>query len=395
MNTPKLTIGLFGYGVVGQGIYDIITSVSGLSAGIKKICAKHPEKPRNIGMEHFTFDQNDLLKDNEINMIVEAIDDATAAFEITKAAMNSGKHVVTANKKMVAEHLVELIELQESTGCRLLYEAACCGSIPIIRNLEEYYDNDLLNSVSGIFNGSTNYILSRIFEHNKDYDIALKQAQDLGFAESNPHLDIIGYDALYKMIIAAIHAYGIVIKPEDVVTHGIQNIARWDIEYARQRNSKFRHIAVAEKNKNNEVSVYVLPHLVGEESEFYNVRDEDNCVVLQADFSQKQYFQGKGAGGHPTGSAVISDISAQLYDYRYSYKKYKRENLPTLSNDKVLKVYFRYYSEGNLQYFKFNKVLAKYTSKEYSYLIAEISLASLLAAGDKLNSADLFIAVVD
>lgn len=394
MSIKEINIGMFGYGVVGTGVYNILNSISGLSAQIKLICAKHPEKSRNIDLSNFTFDKSDILNDPEINLIVEAIDDPKAAFEIISEAMKKGKNVVTANKKMIAEHLVELIELQEKTGSSILYEAASCGSIPIIRNLEEYYDNDQLNSIEGIFNGSTNYILSRIFEHNNDYDIAVKQAQDLGFAESNPTLDIIGFDALYKMVIAVAHAYGTIIDPKQVVTHGIQNISKHDIAFARQRKSKFRHIAVAEKNKDNEISVYVIPKLVGVKEFYFHVRNEDNCVVLEGDYSQQQFFQGKGAGSYPTGSAVVSDISAQLYDYKYAYKKYKRDNIPKLSNSKVLEVYFRYYSEGNLQYFKFNKVNAKFTSKEYNYLIAEISLENLLAAGDKLNSADIFIAII-
>lgn len=394
MSMKSITIGMFGYGIVGTGVYDILNAITGLPAKVKLICAKNPEKPRNIDLSNFTFNKSDILNDPEINLIVEAIDDPKAAFDIATEAMRKGKHVVSANKKMIAENLDELIQLQKETGSRLLYEAACCGSIPIIRNLEEYYDNDLLTSIQGIFNGSTNYILSRIFEHNKDYDLALKQAQDLGFAETNPTLDIIGHDALYKMIIAVAHAYGIIIDPKDIVTHGIQNISKHDIEFARQRKSKFRHIAVAEKNTNNEINVYVIPQLVGIKEFYFHVRNEDNCVVLEGDYTQKQFFQGKGAGSYPTGSAVVSDISAQLYDYKYAYKKYNRVNSPVLSNTKVLEVYFRYYSEGNLQYFKFDKVKAKFTSKEYNYLIAEISLESLLAAGDKLNSADIFIAVI-
>jgi homoserine dehydrogenase len=390
----QLTIGLFGYGVVGTGVYDILRSISGLPASVKKICIKHPEKTRNIDASNFTTDKNELLNDPEINLIVEVIDDAKAAYQIVTEALKNGKHVVTANKKMLAEHLTELIDLQEKTGSRLLYEAASCGSIPIIRNLEEYYDNDLLTNMEGIFNGSTNYILSRIFEGNKDYDIALKQAQDLGFVETNPELDIIGIDALHKMIIAVLHAYGTIIDPKQVVTHGIQNISSHDIEYARQRRSKFRHIAVAEKSENNEIHVYVLPKLVAVNQFYFHVRNEDNCVVLEGDYTSKQYFQGKGAGSYPTGSAVVSDISAQLHDYKYAYKKYKRNNPPKLSNQKVVEVYFRYYSEGNLKHFNFEKIKAKYTSKEYNYLIAEISLQSLLDAGDKLNSADVFIALV-
>ncbi len=394
MNKKEITIGMFGYGVVGNGVYDILNSISGLQAHVKKICAKNPDKPRDIDISNFTFDKYDLLNDPEINLIVEAINDPKAAFEIVCQAMRNGKSVVTANKKMLAENLAELIALQEETGTALLYEAASCGSIPIIRNLEEYYDNDLLTNIEGIFNGSTNYILSRIFEHNNDYDIALKQAQDLGFAETDPTLDLIGLDALYKMVIAVVHAYGVILDLKKVVTHGIQNIASHDIEFARQRRSKFRHIAVAEKNKDNEIYVYVMPKLVAVNQFYFHVRNEDNCVVLEGDYTSKQYFQGKGAGSYPTGSAVVSDISARLYDYKYGFKKYKRENNPVQSNEKVLEVYFRYYSEGNLQHFKFDKIKAKYTSKEYNYLIAEISLESLLAAGDKLNSADIFIAIL-
>jgi homoserine dehydrogenase len=394
MSKKEITIGLFGYGMVGTGVFDILNALNGFNAQIKIICVKDPNKPRNIDKSHFTFDKNDILNDLEIDIVVEAINDPIAAFDIVKTAMLNGKNVVTANKKMVAENFRELIELQEKTGTKLLYEAASCGSIPIIRNLEEYYDNDLLSNVEGIFNGSTNYILSRIFEHNNDFDIALKQAQDLGFAETNPRLDLIGYDALYKLVIAVVHAYGVILDPKEVVTHGIQNISKHDIEFARQRRSKFRHIAVAEKNKNNEIHVYVLPKLVAVNQFYFHVRNEDNCVVLEGDYTSKQYFQGKGAGSYPTGSAIISDISALQYDYKYAYKKYKRENNPKISNDKVLEVYFRYYSEGNLQHFKFDKIKAKYTSKEYNYLIAEISLQSLLDAGEKLNSADIFIAVI-
>ncbi|MFK7899570.1 MAG: homoserine dehydrogenase, partial [Cyclobacteriaceae bacterium] len=152
-------IGQFGYGVVGHGIRDIILHSKSLNVEIEKICVKHKDKRRDLSMDHFTFDRDDILDNPEITVIVEAIDDAEAAFEITKKAMKNGKDVITANKKMVAQHLKELMELQFETGQHLLYEASSGGSIPIIRNLEEYYDNDLLLSVHGILNSSTNYVL--------------------------------------------------------------------------------------------------------------------------------------------------------------------------------------------------------------------------------------------
>jgi len=180
-----------------------------LNLEIKKIAIKNPDKKRSLPEDLFTTDASVILNDPEINTIVELINDADAAYQIVKTALKSGKNVVSANKKMVATHLEEFLHIQEQYGTSLLYEGAVCGSIPIIRNLEEYYDNELLYSIRGIFNGSSNYILSKTFNENLDYETALKQAQDLGFAETNPILDVGGFDAKYKLVIAASHAYGI------------------------------------------------------------------------------------------------------------------------------------------------------------------------------------------
>ncbi len=147
MATNQLTIGLFGFGVVGKGLYDVLHSTPTLQSSIKKICIKNIDKKRSIGAENFTADAQQLLNDDEINVIVELIDDADAAFEIVKTALQNGKSVVSANKKMIAEHFEELLQLQKEYNVPLLYEAACCASIPVIRNLEEYYDNDSLESI--------------------------------------------------------------------------------------------------------------------------------------------------------------------------------------------------------------------------------------------------------
>lgn len=214
--SKKLTIGMFGFGVVGQGLYDIIKTKK-LNLEIKKFVIKNASKTRSLPAELFSTDANDILNDPEINTVVELIDDADAAFEITKKALSSGKNVVSANKKMIATHLQELTALQQQHGTSLLYEGAVCGSIPIIRNLEEYYDNELLHSVSGIFNGSSNYILSKIFNENQSYDAALKKAQELGFAETDPILDVGGYDPKFKLTIVASHAYGLFVNPDQII----------------------------------------------------------------------------------------------------------------------------------------------------------------------------------
>ncbi|HUM98539.1 MAG TPA: homoserine dehydrogenase, partial [Chitinophagaceae bacterium] len=173
----KLTIGLFGFGIVGEGLYKVLQQTPSLNASIKKVCIKNFGKKRNAPASLFTIDKDDLLNDRDINVIVEVIDDATAAFEIVSTALQNGKDVVSASKKMIAENLTALLALQQQTGRSLLYESAACASIPVIRNLEEYYDNDLLHSIKAIVNGSTNFILTKIFEEGLDFKQALLLAQ--------------------------------------------------------------------------------------------------------------------------------------------------------------------------------------------------------------------------
>src|SRR5690606_38116245 len=221
--SKKLTIGMFGFGEVGQGLYDIIKTKN-LNLEIKKFVIKNANKKRSLNEDLFTTDPSIILDDPEINTVVELIDDADAAFGIAKQALSNGKNVVSANKKMIALHLEELTEIQSEFGTSLLYEGAVCGSIPIIRNLEEYYDNELLYAITGIFNGSSNYILSKIFNENKPYEEALTQAQELGFAESDPTLDVGGFDAKYKLAIVASHAYGIYVNPDDILNIGIDKL---------------------------------------------------------------------------------------------------------------------------------------------------------------------------
>src|ERR1700759_3552143 len=213
----KLTIGLFGFGVVGEGLYRILQQTPSLKANIKKVCIKHPGKKRNAPEELFTTDKDVLLNDPEINVIVEVINETEPAYEIVSTALKNGKDVVSASKKMLATYLTEILELQKTYNTSALYEAAACASIPVIRNLEEYYDNDLLHSIRAIVNGSTNFILTKMFEEKSDFHNALLLAQQLGFAESDPSLDVEGYDAVNKLSILLNHAYGIVASPDDIV----------------------------------------------------------------------------------------------------------------------------------------------------------------------------------
>lgn len=389
--SKKLKIGLFGFGVVGQGLHDIIRGQD-LNLEIIKIAIKNPEKKRSLDAHLFTTDHDEILNNEEINTIVELIDDADAAYHITKRALISGKNVVSANKKMIANHLAELVELQEKHGVSLLYEGAVCGSIPIIRNLEEYYNNELLHGISGIFNGSSNYILSKIFNENMEYGVALKQAQDLGFAETDPIMDVGGYDPKFKLAIATAHAYGLFIDPSDILNIGIQNLNDDDIRYAKEKNFKIKLVPTARKISSKQVVTYVLPKFVKSDDFLFNVENEYNGVTVQAAFADKQFFFGKGAGGHPTGAAVLSDIAALRYDYRYEYKKYHQQNGLIHTDNVNIEVYLRYSNEDTLAQLQVENIVERFSRQDYKYVIGSISLKTLLENRSLLEQKDVFIA---
>ena len=375
--SKRLTIGLFGFGVVGQGLYDII-STKDLNIEIRKIAIKNPEKQRSLSASLFTTDANEILNDPQINTVIELINDADAAFEIVSKSLSSGKNVVSANKKMIAEHLDELVELQEKHGTSLLYEGSVCGSIPIIRNLEEYYDNELLHSISGIFNGSSNYILSKIANEGLEYSDALKQAQDLGFAEKDPLLDVGGYDPKFKLIIATAHAYGLFVRPDEVLNIGIQNFSSADLHFAQEHNLKIKLVPTTKKLNEKELALYVIPRLVPKSDFLYNVENEYNAVSVKAAFADQQLFYGKGAGGHPTGSAVLSDVAALRYDYRYEYKKYHQGSKLKLQNDQVIPVYIRYNNDHLINDIQFDFIAEQHKSIELKYVLGGVKISELI-----------------
>jgi len=378
MSRKKLNIGLFGFGCVGFGLYEVLQKTPGLKADIKKICVKNQNKPREIGAENFTFDKNDIFNDPEINVIVELIDDADAAYEIVTTALKNGKAVVSANKKMIAEHFEELLELQRKHNVPLLYEAACCASMPIIRNLEEYYDNDLLESIQGIVNGSTNYILTKTFKENLSYEEALKEAQEKGFAESNPILDTGGFDAKYKLLILLAHSFGYIARPEDLLNIGINNIGGLELKYAREKGLKIKLVAQAFKNTDGNITAFVIPKFVDSNDRLFNVDDVFNGVITKTSFADEQFFVGKGAGAHPTASAVLSDISALSYDYQYEYKKIAQQEDYSLSDDVNLKVFLRHQIEDAVTLKKhFSAIDESYLNHESGYITGTISLENL------------------
>ncbi|MBP7731023.1 MAG: homoserine dehydrogenase [Bacteroidales bacterium] len=387
----KLRIGLFGYGVVGQGLHDVLNSSCGFKADIVKICVKDPTKKRRIPMENFTFNKYDILNDNSINLIVELINDPDAAYEIVKEAMQRRKNVVSANKTMIAKHFKELVDMQEKYNVSFLYEASAGASIPIIRNLEEYYDNELLHSLRGILNGSTNYILTKMYNENIPFSKALDEAKQLGFAEADPTLDIDGWDAKFKLCIITGHAYGLFLNPDEVFHYGIRNISSFDMRYAKEKGFKIKLVPYVGKTNNDTITSFVLPRFISPEKFLYNVDYEYNGVITEAAFADKQFFCGKGAGGHATGSAVLSDISANSYGYKYEYKKYRQSNVTNYTRDFRIEIYLRYKDEKDKNLFNFEEISEHFRSKNYNYAIGVVNLKRLYELREQLLNMDIFI----
>jgi homoserine dehydrogenase len=391
MTRGKLRIGMFGYGCVGQGLHDVLNSSSGFKADIVRICVKDRTKKRRIPMSNFTFEKDDILLDESINLVVELIDDADEAFNIVKTAMEKGKNVVSANKMMIANHFKELVDLQQKYKVSMLYEASAGASIPIIRNLEEYYDNELLYSVRGILNGSTNYILTKMHNEGIPYLEALNQTIEKGFAESDPTLDVEGYDPKFKLCIITGHAYGLFLKPEEVFHYGISKISKFDIKYSKEKGFKIKLVPFVGKTNDNTITSFVLPRFISADKNLYNVDNEYNGVIAEAAFADKQFFMGKGAGGHATGSAVLSDISANSYGYRYEYKKYQQGTVQNYTRNHKLEIYLRYQNEKDRELFGFEEVSEYFSSKLNNYVIGVVNLSRLYELREQLPSMDVFI----
>ncbi|MDO4971380.1 MAG: homoserine dehydrogenase [Bacteroidales bacterium] len=394
MDKKIINIGLFGFGTVGKGLFDVLQKIQPDNVNIVKVCVRNVEKHKAEAPElEFTNNADDIFSDERINFVVELIDDAEAAYDIVKRALQAKLPVVSGNKKMLARHMNEMIQLQRDNDTALLYDASACGSIPVIRNLEEYYDNDLLISVKGILNGSSNFILSKIFNEGMNYAEALKLAQDLGFAESDPTLDIGGWDSLFKLIIITIHAFGVYVQPEDIFTFGIGNMNEHDIQFANEKRRRVKLVGWAEKVGEDGLVLSVMPHLLSKQKYIYSVEDEFNGVVIKGLFYYKQFMFGQGAGGFPTGSAVLSDITAQLYDYRYQYKKLQSPHQLQFTNDYKVRIYYRYDTPATLNLLNFSTIHESYYSDTYKYVVGDIELSQLQAQADKLRESDVFICI--
>ncbi|WP_291076824.1 MULTISPECIES: homoserine dehydrogenase [unclassified Empedobacter] len=374
----NINIGLFGFGVVGEGIYKVLEEKPQLNAAIKKIVIKDNSKSRNAPSELFSTNADDILNDDEINVVVELISDADAAHDIIIKAFNKGKHVVSANKKLIADHHKELLDLQAQNNVSFLYEASVCGSVPIIRNLEEYFDNDLLNYVSGIVNGTTNYILTKMANENESYQDALKAAQESGFAEADPTADVEGFDASSKLAIITLHAFGKKIDVDQVIRKGITSLKVEDFKYAKEKNYTIKLIANSKINhQTGEITSTVLPTFVELNKTIALVNNEYNGVLIGSSLSDEQFLYGKGAGRFPTSSAVLSDISALKYDYQYSIRKYENKEEGVFNQTGKKRIYIGFENQADDVSNIFDEIEERYQSKNYNHIVGVIDIEKL------------------
>lgn len=315
MNTKKIKVALLGVGTVGTGVYkliqrraDVMVRTIGAQMEVSKILVHNLNKQREgIDASLLTDNWQEIVNDPEIQIIVEVMGGIEPARTMILEALHAGKHVVTANKDLLAAHGKELLDAAEEKHCDLLFEAAVAGGIPIIRPLKQCLAGNEIDEVIGIVNGTTNYILTKMFEENMSFEEALAKATELGYAEADPTADVEGLDAGRKVAIMASIAFHSRVVFDDVYTEGITKITADDIAYAKEFDSVIKLLGVAH-NTEGGIEVGVYPMLLNKEHPLASVRDSFNAVFVHGDAVDDAMFYGRGAGELPTASAVMGDI---------------------------------------------------------------------------------------
>lgn len=317
-NTIK--IGILGLGTVGSGVVKSLANFPEIK--IEKISVRNLEKPRSVELPDnmLTTDSNSIVNDSNIDIIVELIGGLNPAYNLIKTALNNKKHVVTANKELIAKHGEELFEIAKQNNVVLLYEAAVAGGIPIIMPLQTALIGNKINKIQGILNGTTNYILTKMTNENECFEDVLKEAQELGYAEADPTGDVQGYDAMYKIAILASIAFNKRINVENIYREGIDKITPLDISCADELGYKIKLIAMAQNLEDEGIDVRVHPMLVEKSHPIANIDYVLNAVVIEGNPVGQLTFSGAGAGEFPTASSVVGDIISLATEMQISEK---------------------------------------------------------------------------
>ncbi|QQE73281.1 homoserine dehydrogenase [Brevibacillus composti] len=316
MEKQIVRVGLMGFGTVGTGVVRIVQAhqedlqkQTGLGIEITKILVQNAEKSRSISEMDplLTTNADEILNDADIDVVVEVIGGISPAREYILAALEQGKHVVTANKDLMALHGAEILAKAEEKGCDVFYEASVAGGIPILRALVEGFASDRITKMMGIVNGTTNYIMTKMSQEGADYADVLKEAQALGYAEADPTSDVEGFDAARKMAILATLGFRVPMKLEDVDVKGISSVSKEDIAYGKRLGYEVKLLGLARRD-GEAIEVSVQPTMVAKHHPLASVNGVFNAVYVHGEAVGETMFYGPGAGELPTATAVVSDL---------------------------------------------------------------------------------------
>lgn len=344
----KVNIALLGLGNVGRGVWEIletnkeeIKERSGYDIQVSKILVRDISKPRGVEIPKgvMTTNPEEIFNDSSIKLVIEVMGGTDPAKDYMIRAMKNKKHVVTANKLAIATYGAELVNTAKEEGVRFCYEASVAGGIPIINGINESLTANKIEKIVGIINGTTNYILTKMYLDNMDFNTALKEAQEMGYAEADPTSDVDGYDAVYKLSILTYLAFGKMINADLVYREGIRNIESIDIEYAKEFGYVIKLLAIV-KDVDNILEVRVHPTMIPERHPLANVNDSFNAIFIKGNAVGDLMMYGRGAGDLPTGSAVVSDVISILRnsdDYMFKLSQSKSGNLKKVGNMEDIK----------------------------------------------------------
>jgi len=342
-----IDIAVLGYGTIGSGVVEVLRTNgdsiykrAGDRINIKYVLDRK-EFPGDPVMEILVHDINVILNDSDVKIIVEVMGGIEPAYSFVKEALFRGKSVITSNKELVAKHGAELLDIAKERNLNFLFEASVGGGIPIIRPLNQSLTADEIVEITGILNGTTNYILTKMGEEGIGFDTALKEAQKLGYAEKNPSADVEGYDACRKIAILSSLAYGMQVDFEDIHTEGITEITDIDIMYAKALNARIKLFATSIRKEDEGVYAFVAPMMIKANHPLYSVNDVFNGIYIRGNVIGDVMFYGSGAGKLPTASAVVADIvDAAKHLNKNIWTIWSSKKLNLVSFDKVNNRFF-------------------------------------------------------
>lgn len=387
-----MKVGLFGFGVVGKGIYDIIDTKKTLD--LKRIEVKKAlvSSIKGRTLDILTIDPQEIIQDEEIDTVVEVMGGIYPAYDYIIDSLNAGKNVVTANKAVVAENFEEFIEVAKKNKVKFYYEPSVCGGVPIIEGLKKVKKVDEVSEIGGIFNGTTNFILDKMTKYSAEFKETLEEAQEKGYAESDPSADIDGIDILRKIIISSSIAFDFLVPKEEVKVFGIRNILKIDIDYFKKQDRVIKLMAIGKRENNNYICC-VEPVAFDCNKVEATVPTNFNIAFLKGETIGELKFFGQGAGKYPTGNAGVQDLIEILEEKEYDYPNFTKKLVKDSSLVKG-KYYVRTVKKFNLE--QLNFVEKEEKINDYNiYITQEITNDKMHEIIKKIDDTNIFFLRID